>query len=68
MIVSTKLTTCTVAVLEAIRAIDSETPIARNASHIHRSKSEIRKLTLHRLHAVRTDSVISAPSTSIVDN
>jgi len=43
---------CTI--LDAIRAGDGATALARMEAHIRGSQAEVRKLTLHRLHSVRT--------------
>lgn len=42
------------AILDAIRAGDLAAVVARTAAHIRGSQAEVRKLTLHRLHSVRT--------------
>ncbi|HEY1999883.1 GntR family transcriptional regulator [Paraburkholderia sp.] len=42
------------AILNAIRARDTETAVALVTRHIEGSQAEVRKLTVHRLHSVRT--------------
>ncbi|WP_246793699.1 GntR family transcriptional regulator [Burkholderia perseverans] len=45
-------------ILDAIRAADLPLALTRMEAHIQGSRAEVRKLTLHRLHSVRTKSAM----------
>ncbi|WP_144156148.1 GntR family transcriptional regulator [Paraburkholderia sp. BCC1885] len=49
-------------ILAAIRAGDTDQALACITQHIHGSQAEVRKLTVHRLHSVRTKAERAAVS------
>ncbi|WP_258002331.1 GntR family transcriptional regulator [Burkholderia sp. WAC0059] len=53
------------AILRAIRASDVEAAVSCISGHIQGSRAEVRKLTVHRLHSVRTNVGSAAPAKSL---